>query len=89
MYGFYSALGIGIFWIGLVVAIILFANYKKIYPVIFLASICLYIFTVGFMIDVFELNKNLILLTLAFSALVFMGLGFYFSRTLSSKPFKK
>ena len=80
----YPYLGYGIFWIGLVVAIILYAMKRKWNPIMYLISVCLYIFTVGFVIDAFDLSKNGILLTLAFSALVMIGLGFYLS-----KKFKK
>jgi len=75
----YPYLGYGIFWIGLVVAIILYAMKRKWNPIMYLISVCLYIFTVGFVIDAFDLSKNGILLTLAFSALVMIGLGFYLS----------
>ena len=75
----YPYLGYGIFWIGLVVAIILYAMKRKWNPIMYLISVCLYIFTVGFVIDAFDLSKDGILLTLAFSALVMIGLGFYLS----------
>ena len=80
----YPFLGYGIFWIGLVVAIIIYAMKRKWNPIMYLISVCLYIFTVGFVIDAFDLSKNGILLTLAFSALVMISLGFYLS-----KKFKK
>jgi len=78
----YQVIGMGVFWIGLIVAIILFATYKKIYPVFYMASIALYIFTASFMIDVFHLGKLAILSTLVFSAVVFMVLGYYLSQVL-------
>ena len=81
-YGFYPFVGIGIFWIGLIVAIILFATYKKIYPVFSMVSVALYIFTASFMIDVFDLGKLAILSTLVFSAVIFMLLGYYLSQVL-------
>lgn len=81
---FYGILGWGVFWIGLVIAIVLFIKYKKIYPVVYLISICLYIFTVGFMIDIFEFGRLGILLSLFFSAIVFMLLGFYLSKVISN-----
>lgn len=82
---FYIGLGWFIFWIGLIVAIILFANTKKIYPVFYLASISLYIFTVGFLIDVFELQELGILSVLLFSAVLFMLLGYYLSKVIDLK----
>jgi hypothetical protein len=77
--------GWGIFFIGLVVAIILFAVRRKFYPVMYLVAISTYIFTIGFVIDAFDFGKNAILLTLAFSAIVFILLGFYFSHKYGKK----
>ena len=82
----YPILGWGIFWVGLIVSIILFAVKRKWYPIMYLVSICLYIFTAGFMIDVFDMGKNGILGVLAFSALIMILLGFYLS--VSSKKEK-
>lgn len=81
-YGFYPFVGMGVFWIGLIIAIILFATYKKIYPVFYMASVALYIFTASFMIDVFNLGKLAILSTLIISAVLFMLLGYYLSQVL-------
>jgi hypothetical protein len=81
-YGFYPIVGAGVFWIGLVIAIILFSTYRKIYPVFYMISVSLYIFTASFMIDIFHLGKLAILSTLIFSAVVFMGLGRYLSKVL-------
>ena len=80
----YPFLGFGIFWIGLVIAIILYAMKRKWHPIMYLISICLYIFTVGFIIDVFDFEKNGILTTLAFSTAVMLGLGFYLSKKFSA-----
>jgi len=76
----YPFLGYGVFWIGLVVSIIIYAMKRKWYPIMYLISVSLYIFTVAFVIDVFDLSKNGILFTLAFSALVMIGLGIYLSK---------
>jgi len=76
----YPILGYGIFWIALVVAIIMYAMKRKWHPIMYLISVALYIFTVGFVIDVFQFSKNGILLILAFSALVMIGLGLYLSK---------
>ena len=78
----YPILGWGVFWIGLIVSIILFSIYKKLYPVIYLISVALYIFTIGFTIDVFELQETGILITLVISAIMFMVLGFYLSKVV-------
>jgi uncharacterized membrane protein YvlD (DUF360 family) len=78
----YEPLGVGIFWIALVVAIIIYSIKRKWYPIMYLISASLYIFTVGFVIDVFNFTKNSILITLALSALIMIGLGAYLSRKL-------
>lgn len=74
-----GAFGWGIFFLGLVAAIILFAVKRKFAPVMHLVSIVTYIFTIGFIIDAFEVGKNGVLLLLAMSAVIFIALGFYFS----------
>jgi len=79
---FYPLLGGALFWISLVLAIILFSNYKKLYPVFYMVSIALYVFTVGFAIDVFDMAKTGILALLIFSAVLFMLLGNYFTRIM-------
>ena len=81
----YPFLGWGVFWVGLILAIVLFAIKKKIYPVFYIASIALYIFTAGFTIDVFELGKIGILSILVLSAIIFMGLGYYLSKIIQEK----
>lgn len=73
-----GALGWGIFFIGLVASIIIFATKRKFYPVMYLVSIALYIFTIGFVADAFDIGKNGVLLILAFSAIIFILLGVYF-----------
>lgn len=81
----YGILGFGIFWVSFLIAIILFASYKKFYPVLYMISISLYIFSVGFLIDIFALPKIGILVTLVFSACLFMVLGYYFSKVFEKK----
>ena len=72
--------GWGIFFIGLVIAIILFAVRRRFYPVMYLVSIATYIFTVGFAINAFDFGRDLILLTLAVTSIVFIFLGVYISK---------
>ena len=81
----YPFLGFGIFWIGLIAAIILYAIKRKWFPVFYLISVCVYIFTVGFIIDVYELKKNGILAILAFSTVIMILAGLYLSRKNKSK----
>lgn len=81
----YPFLGYGVFWLGLIVAIIIYIKKRKFYPLLYLISIALYIFTVGFMIDVFNFSRNLIILTLALSAALFIFLGIFISRKASTQ----
>lgn len=82
---FYQFLGWSTFWIGLLISIILFIKYKKLYPIVYLLSICLYIFSMGFMIDVFEFGKLGIMISLIFSSILFILLGLYFSKMIEHK----
>ncbi|MBT7102604.1 hypothetical protein HN935_03790 [archaeon] len=79
----YPVIGWAAFWIGLIVAIILVSINKKFYPVLHVVSICLYIFTAGFLIDVFNLQKLGIMTVLIFSAVLFMVLGRHFSKVFA------
>ena len=83
---FYGLLGWGVFWISFILSIIIFSTYKKLYPVFYLISITLYIYTAGFMIDVFSFNEMSILATLVISAILFMVLGYYLSKVLHLEP---
>ena len=74
-----GALGWGIFSLALVIAIILFLIKRKFYPIMYLISVSTYIFTIGFVIDAFDFNKNMILLTLAASSAVFIFMGYHMS----------
>ena len=76
----YPFLGWGVFWIGLIVAIILYALKKKWYPILYLISVCLYIFTIGFIIDIYSFGTNGTLGMLALSALIMIGIGWYLSK---------
>ncbi len=78
--GWSEMFGYGIFWIGLIVAIITYAIKRKWFPIMYLISISLYIFTIGFVIDKFDFTKNGILGLLAFSALAMIGVGVYLSK---------
>lgn len=77
--------GWGIFYIGLVTAIVLYAMKRKFYPVFYLVSISTYVFTIGFAIDAYDLSKNWVLFLLAFSAVYFILLGFFFSKKFEAK----
>ena len=81
----YPIFGYGIFWIALIIAIILYAVKKKWHPIMYLISVALYLFTVAFVIDVFDLSRNGILGVLAFSAMLMIGLGLYISKKFRSE----
>jgi hypothetical protein len=85
VYHWYPALGWFTFFVTFVVGIILYANFKKFYNIFYLISVALYVFTAGFMIDVFDFSKLGILLTLSASALIFMLLGYYLSTVFGSE----
>ena len=85
----YPVVGFGAFWIGLVIAIILFAMKRKWYPIMYLISVCLYVFTISFVIDVFDIQKNGILALLALSAVLMIGLGMYLSKKFGKTPKKR
>ena len=84
----FNILGDVIFLIGLVVAVLLFATKKKWFMIMYLISICVYIFTIGFVVDVFDLSKDQILLILAFSAGIMIGAGVYLSKECKPTPAK-
>ncbi len=77
-----------VFWIGLIAAIILYANFRKFNHLLYLVSICVYVFTVGYVIEAFNLGKNGILGLLALSSVLMMGLGYYFMKKFSGKSGK-
>ena len=75
-----SLFGWGIFFFGLVAAVVLFAIKRKFYPVMYLISIATYVFTIGFVIDAFKLSRDITLILLAISAVLFIFIGFHFSK---------
>ncbi|MBS3082171.1 hypothetical protein J4416_04560 [Candidatus Pacearchaeota archaeon] len=85
----YPFLGWTVFIISLIIAIIIFSSKRKFYPIFYLISISLYIFTAGFYIDVYNLAKGGILSVLAVSAVLFMFIGWYFSKIFQSNNSRK
>jgi uncharacterized protein YebE (UPF0316 family) len=69
-----------ILWIALIASVVLYSLKRRWYQVMYLVSLALYIFTVVFVIDVFDISKNWILFLLAFSTCVMVGVGFYLSQ---------
>ncbi|MSS74295.1 hypothetical protein EXS72_01510 [Candidatus Pacearchaeota archaeon] len=85
----YPFLGWSTLTISTILAIILYVIYRKLYPLFYLISISLYVFTAGFIIDVFNLPKGAILMVLVVSALLFMWMGLHFSKIFQSDNLKK
>lgn len=85
----YPFLGWFDFIVSLVIGIIIFVKVRKFYPVFYLMSISLYVFTAGFYIDVYDLSKGGILGVLVVSAILFMLIGWYFSKIFQSDEVKK
>ncbi len=80
----YPLIGWPVFFVGAIISIVLFSNMKRLYPVFYTASISLYIFTAGFFIDAFDLKRGAILAVLVVSAILFMLVGYYFSKVFHS-----
>ena len=85
----YPFLGWSVFIISLIIGIVMFATHKKIYSIFYLVSIALYVFTAGFFIDVYNLSKGGILGVLVVSAILFMLIGWYFSKIFGSDNSRK
>ena len=73
------AVGTLIFIIALVASIIYYLRYKKIYLITLISSIAVYTFAVFYTWDVFELNKNWVLILLIISTILMIFLGKYSS----------
>ena len=81
------ALGVLVFLVAIVFAIYYYFKYKKVFLIFFVASIATYVFSVFYTWDVFELNKNWVLLVLVVSTILMLFLGKYFSK-MELKPSK-
>lgn len=82
----YGPVGIGIFFLALIVSLILYLLYRKFYPIVYVIFLSLYMFTLSYLIDVFKLNRDLILGLLALTAVVMMLLGYYFKKQVLTAP---
>lgn len=80
-----GGLGYFVFWVSMIVAIILFAVYRKFSPVFYLMSVALYVYTAGYLIREWELSKGFILGILVLSAILFMVMGRYISKKSPKK----
>ncbi len=81
------AIGVLVYIIAIIIAAIYYWRFKKIFIVVFTASISTYIFAVFYTWDIFELSKNLVLILLLISTLLMVYLGKYFSK-IDIKPSK-
>ena len=79
------ALGVLTFIIAIIFAVYFYLTYKKLSLVVFIASIATYIFAVFYTWDVFELNKNWVLIILAISTILMLFVGRYFSKVNYTK----
>ena len=73
------ALGFAVLILAVIFSIIYYLRYKKIYLITLISSISVYIFAVFYTWDVFELNKNMVLLLLLISTIIMIFLGKYTS----------
>lgn len=67
------------FIIAIIFTLYYYLRYKKLFLIFFIVSVTTYIAAVFYTWDVFELNKNWILLMLAVSTAIMFFLGRYFS----------
>jgi hypothetical protein len=82
-----SSLG-AVFWATFVISLVasivfLIVSYsltRKFYSLLYVLSVFTYVNFVAFTIDAFDLSKNWIILLLAVSSLLLIGLGIFFSR---------
>lgn len=84
----YPILGGAVFWISLLAAILIYVFKRKFYPISYLISGALYVFTIGFVIDVFDLSKNWILFLLGLSSVIMILLGTYLAELFQNTPKK-
>jgi hypothetical protein len=73
-------------WVLIIIAVIagltMYLTLRKFYPIAYMVSLFTYIFTLVYVIDVYDLSKNLIILFLGLSAIFMLAAGFYISRKI-------
>jgi len=74
------AVGILVFIVAIIFAALYYYRYKKIFLIIFIASIATYIFAVMYTWDIYDPNRNMIMLMLLLSTILMVFLGKYFSK---------
>jgi len=73
-------LGIIIYIIAIIFSVIYYYRYKKISLIFLIFSIATYIFSVLYSWDVFEINRNQVMLMLITSTIIMIFLGKYLSK---------
>jgi len=74
------AVGILVYLVAIILAVIYYFKYKKIFLIGFIASIATYVFAVFYTFDVYEPNKNYVLSILIISTIIMVFLGNYISK---------
>ena len=74
------AVGIFTYLIAIVLAVIYYFKYKKVFLIVLISSIATYVFAVFYTWDVFELSKNWVLGVLILSTLIMIFIGKYMSK---------
>jgi len=69
-----------VFFFALIACIIAYSIKKKFYPLLYVLSGATYIFTAGYVIDAYDLGKEMILLVLFVSAVIMLAMGYYLSK---------
>lgn len=79
--------GVIVYMVAIIAAAIYYYRFEKVYLIFHIAAISTYIFAVFYTWDVFDLNKNLVLLMLLVSTILMVFLGKYFG-SFELKPTK-
>lgn len=75
-----ALMGILISIVALIISAIYYQRYKKVYLIVFILSISIYLYAVFYTWTIFENHNNLIMLMLIVSAILMIFLGNYFSK---------
>ncbi|MBI2545526.1 MAG: hypothetical protein HYW22_02965 [Candidatus Aenigmarchaeota archaeon] len=78
----HEIIAVGEFFVGVIIALALYANTRKLFPLMYEISVLFYIFTVAYVIEEFNLSKDMTVIILAVSAVIMILLGFYLSRQI-------
>ncbi|MBI4438983.1 hypothetical protein HY640_03575 [Candidatus Woesearchaeota archaeon] len=76
----FQAVGVLVFFIALIASIIIYANLRKLYYLMYIISLSIYVFMVSYVIEAFQLGRDTVMLILAASAIIMLGLGYYLKK---------